>query len=162
MSHTIKLTNEQFKALNRGEAVTIEPPKKETRIWAPYSSQYFYYALPAGGTSGTRCPSAPHFANNFNAFETEELAKKASKRMRISNALISAVLAVDPDFNVFNCNPGQPSFFASYNKVAKIWEFGETYYSRVIAGVSTIEKAQQMIAILNVLDLFAYHEGESK
>ena len=102
--NTITLTDEQLKAFNSGEDVVLKAPQKKPELFKP--SDFYYFVNGHGSpiaSSVTHAPiSEPHSdrVDFFNCFQSRAVAKKAAVRMCRANAVISACLAVDPDFSL--------------------------------------------------------------
>ncbi len=82
MSKTIQLTEEQWQALQNGEAVTIEPPKPEK--WEPEGGIYYFGAYNTVG-SGLISIDAYRLAGKERA--TKELANRAAKAAKARDRL---------------------------------------------------------------------------
>ena len=82
MSHTIQLTAEQFKALQSGQPITIEPPKPVIQIakWEPIEGNYCVvnYCLSAGYYNNA--PS--NAAASGLTYQTKDKANSAAKAIR--------------------------------------------------------------------------------
>ena len=90
--------------------------------------------------------------NNFNCYETEELATKAAVMMHRNNAIINACLMVDPDFvpDYLSGNQEHYSFIfvsegVGYNKG---WDMNVTFVANYGPCVSTQEKWEEAAALL--------------
>lgn len=93
MTKTIELTDEQWRALQRGESITIKPPKKQ---WEP-----------EGGSMIVQSTGAVHqelmgiAQQNFGtAYPTVALAERAAKLMRPHHRLVAYALEHWPDYEV--------------------------------------------------------------
>lgn len=75
---TITLTDEQYQALQRGESITIEPPKQK---WEPKGGEWY---ISGGGTLG--CTATD---NNYrmlgNEYATSEQAERELPEIRMAN-----------------------------------------------------------------------------
>jgi hypothetical protein len=92
-----------------------------------------------------------HVWDNFNCYETEELATKAAVMMKRNNAIIMACLMVDPDF-VPDYLSGRKHFAFSY-KNTEIgchagWSLVETHSYDFGPCVGTKEKWEEAAALL--------------
>jgi hypothetical protein len=95
--------------------------------------------------------------DNFNCYETEELATKASTMMRRSNAIIMACLQVDPDFVPDYLSGNQAHYAFSYS-APHMFRNGfrngnwvrspPSYIDNYGPCVSTIEKWEEAAALL--------------
>ena len=90
--------------------------------------------------------------DNFNCYETQELATKASPMMRRNNAIIMACLMVDPDFvpDYLSGNQEHHSFCYQALDMGVCAEWVRIMNYRYIYGpcVSTIEKWKEAAALL--------------
>ena len=92
------------------------------------------------------------YYNNFNCYETKELANKASPMMKRNNAIIMACLTVDPDF-VPNYLSGNKEHFTFYYQSAEMgmpprWVMMRSYTCNYGPCVSTQEKWKEAAALL--------------
>ena len=90
--------------------------------------------------------------DNFNCYETKELATKASPMMRRNNAIIMACLIVDPDF-VPDYLSGNQEHFTFYYQSAEMgmhpqWGIMRSYTCNYGPCVSTPEKLKEAAALL--------------
>ena len=90
--------------------------------------------------------------DNFNCYETKELATKASPMMRRNNAIIMACLIVDPDFVPDYLSGNQVHYYFEYkNSVigcpAK-WQWRASFIVDTGPCVSTEEKWEEAVALL--------------
>lgn len=96
-AYTITLTREQFNALQRGEAVTIQPPKPKK--WEPAAGRYLVNASGTVISSAESRVKADSSAVIFGVtYKTRESADKARAAMRAHNRLLAYVAEFDPDF----------------------------------------------------------------
>jgi hypothetical protein len=75
--------------------------KKKGKRFKPDVEIKYHVVNGNGTTSNTYnngLPADKYYYDNFNCYETKELATKASPMMRRNNAIIMACLQVDPDF----------------------------------------------------------------
>jgi hypothetical protein len=90
--------------------------------------------------------------NNFNCYETEELATKAAVMMKRSNAIIMACLMVDPDFVPDYLSSNQVhysfSFLAGDISSRPRWIQSHSYTLNYGPCVSTREKWEEAAALL--------------
>ena len=92
------------------------------------------------------------YYNNFNCYETKELATKALPMMKRSNAIIMACLIVDPDFvpDYFSGNQIHYSFRSEPPHAGWKggWFYERSYYVNEGPCVSTQEKWDEAAALL--------------
>ena len=112
MTRTIELTDEQWQALQRGESITIEPPKKQ---WEP-----------EGGSMIVQSTGAVHqelmgiAQQNFGtAYQTVALAKRAAKLMRPHHRFVAYALEHWPDYEA--PEPTEFAYCPQYNARNDRW-----------------------------------------
>ena len=93
-----------------------------------------------------------HIWDNFNCYETEDLATKAAVMMKRNNAIIMACLMVDPDF-VPDYLSGNQEHFTFYYQSAEMgmpprWVMMRSYTCNYGPCVSTPEKWKEAAALL--------------
>jgi hypothetical protein len=90
--------------------------------------------------------------NNFNCYETEELAAKASPMMHRNNAIIMACLMVDPDFVPDYLSGNQRHYSFEYKNsemgCEERWNFFQSFIVNSGPCVSTQEKWEEAAALL--------------
>lgn len=108
MSKTITLTDEQYKALQSGESITIEPPNKQ---WQPRGGMWW---IDAEGSvvNGNSFAATRLFGIEFN---TKKEAEYASEQYRIYHWMFKAWLEVVGDWRPDWDNEGQCKHYAYYN-----------------------------------------------
>jgi hypothetical protein len=89
--------------------------KQKSKRFKPEFDEEYWYVDEIGVAIDTGWRDSPFDRlcfNNFNCYETKELANKASPMMKRSNAIITACLQVDPDFvpNYLSGNQAHFSF----------------------------------------------------
>jgi hypothetical protein len=93
-----------------------------------------------------------HVWDNFNCYETKELATKAAVMMKRNNAIIMACLQVDPDFvpDYLSDNQKHYSFYyeAPEDVLNGSWECSFSYTDNYGPCVSTVEKWKEAAALL--------------
>lgn len=114
MENTITLTAEQMSALERGESITITPPKKQ---WEPAGGAWYI--------SGNGLINEGPHGDSYREFGTErptkELSEKARDAMRIHNRLLSYVHEHAPDFEF---NPVFLNYFVFKDHSEDKWKKG--------------------------------------
>jgi len=125
MNKTITLTDEQYAALQAGEAITIEPPKPKIVTWEPKGGGW------SVGVSGKpfswhSCGETAKFGNEF---ETIEQAEAGAKAMRARNRLAAYVRDFAPDWRADWSNFTQSKHHVYYLHDKKIWVFNGVRYS---------------------------------
>ena len=87
---------------------------------------------------------------NYSAFKTRAVAKKAAKAMRIHNAIISACLQVDPDFDPDWNDRTQCKYYPIYNKQDMRWGYSASVTVKTLPiCVSNRDSIEKVIEILN-------------
>ena len=121
----------------------------------PEIGDMYWYILGFGGAVKER----PNFRScdksryeNFNCYETEDLATKADVMMKRNNAIIMACLMVDPDF-LPNYLSGNKEHFTFYYQSAEMgmpprWVMMRSYTCNYGPCVSTQEKWKEAAALL--------------
>jgi len=94
MNKTITLTDEQYAALQAGEAITIEPPKPKIVLWEPKSGEW-YVGIEGATLHGLTIKWCAAFGNEF---PTEEQAETEAKAMRARNRIAAYVREFAPDW----------------------------------------------------------------
>ena len=156
--NTITLTDEQLKAFNNGEDVVLKAPQRQLTLFEPTDG--YYFVTGRGNVNGVRLPflrpqrkDIEHW-DFFNCYPSRVVAAKAAARMRRANAIISACLAVDPDFRPEDHPPGRPKWRVGRDQGTGKWRASSHYGTpHGIDVLSSGEKAQQAADILNSLDL---------
>tara|TARA_R110002124_G_scaffold274286_1_gene444077 strand:- start:21 stop:506 length:486 start_codon:yes stop_codon:yes gene_type:complete len=121
----------------------------------PEIGDMYWYILGFGGTVKER----PNFRScdksryeNFNCYETEDLATKADVMMKRNNAIIMACLTVDPDFvpDYLSGNQEHHSFWYEAGSIGHEggWRLSKSYTLDVGPCVSTQEKWEEAAALL--------------
>lgn len=118
MSKTIVLTDEQYEALQKGESITIEPPKKSS--WEPVDGEYEIYS--SGEIASKYIDSGHIKRKTFGTVRTtEELAEKAAKEMRSFNRLLAYRDEFCPDYKPDWTDMRKPKYYVSFNHINKKW-----------------------------------------
>jgi hypothetical protein len=128
---------------------------KKGKRFKPETTTEFWHIDDAGEVVGVR---NRHYNrrggcyDNFNCYETEELATKASPMMRRSNAIITACLQVDPDFVPDYLSGNQVhysfSFLAGDISSKPRWIQSHSYTLNYGPCVSTRKKWEEAAALL--------------
>ena len=89
--------------------------------------------------------------SNYNVYETETLAEKASILMRRSNLIIQACLNFDPDFVPdWSNDSGLKKYGFHYSHTMQAWHYSTTFLNDdSVAYVSTSEIAYKVMEYLN-------------
>lgn len=125
MNKTITLTNEQWAALQSGEAITISPPKPMVATWEPKSGNYY---ITANGTYTYY--STTYSTKKFgNTFETKEQAEAAAKAMCARNRLAAYVQEFAPDWKADWSNFAQLKYSVHYLHNEASWGLGRVSFS---------------------------------
>ena len=110
---TIQLTDEQYEALQNGESITIEPPKKK---WEPEGGSVIIYPLGVI-RQFERCPKQ----NNFGmAYPTIKLASRARDLMWPIHRYIAYATEHWPGHEVPRI--GADAWLIGYNANLNTWE----------------------------------------
>lgn len=85
----------------------------------------------------------------FNCFKTQQEAKKARKLVVRSNAIITACLMTDPDFEPDWENINKEKWYVYFNQCSNKWVINYNWAMKYsVAYISTKEKAQQVCKLL--------------
>lgn len=79
MYYSIKLTAEQFEALQSGQPITIEPPKPAITKWEPAGGEY---TIKTALNDVVKCKSAKPFRLVGLEYQTQSQADSAAKQLR--------------------------------------------------------------------------------
>ena len=125
MNKTITLTDDQYAALQAGEAITIDPPKPKIVSWEPKGWQY---CVSINGVISSGFPDWG-IAQFGNEFETKEQAEAEAKAMRARNRLAAYVREFAPDWKADWSNYMQPKYHVYYLHDREVWAFNSVRYS---------------------------------
>jgi len=118
MNKTITLTDEQYAALQSGEAITIEAPKPKIVPWEPKEQGGWF--VDHSGAVGRR--SIYKGRSEFgNEFETKEQAEAEAKAMRARNRLAAYVREFAPDWKADWIDSGQKKWFVCFDSCDDNW-----------------------------------------
>ena len=92
MSKTIELTQDQYDALQNGESITINPPKKK---WEPEGGKWVISGIGKASDSMSWADGCTTFGVTR---KTKAQAEKAAEAMRIHNRLLAYVDEHAPDW----------------------------------------------------------------
>jgi hypothetical protein len=129
--------------------------KQKGKRFKPGIDEEYWYVDEIGVAIDTGWRDSPFDRlcfNNFNCYETKELANKASPMMKRSNAIITACLQVDPDFVPDYLSSNQEHYYFWY-EAGSIgheggWRLSKSYTLDVGPCVSTQEKWHEAAALL--------------
>lgn len=113
MKNTIILTDEQMKALQSGQSITIEPPKPVIAKWEPKGGDYEVTSILDGSykNTGIKIPAK----NAGLRYQTKEQAKQAAKALR-SYARQLAWLAENEDGYIFDSKKDEFNYYIYYSE----------------------------------------------
>ena len=127
MNHTIQLTAEQFKALQSGQPITIEPPKPAITKWEPAGGEYTINTALDGVV---KCKSAKLFRLVGLEYQTQSQADSAAKQLK-AYARQLAWLAENDDGWVADWNAyDQYKYFILYSNENKEFYKSKCYQSK--------------------------------
>ena len=132
-----------------------ELESSKCKRFKPEIGDMYWYILGFGGAVKER----PNFRScdksryeNFNCYETEDLATKADVMMKRNNAIIMACLMVDPDFVPDYLSGNQVCYSFAYNSPELGgeggWDWVKDYGINRGPSVSTPEKWKEAAALL--------------
>jgi hypothetical protein len=154
MNNKGKIASLELKILN-AQAVIKELESQQGKRFKPERAQEYWYICKGGKARYYLYDDDvidKECFNNFNCYETEELATKAALMMRRSNAIIMACLQVDPDFVPDYLSSNQVhysfSFLAGDISSRPRWIQSHSYTLNYGPCVSTQEKWEEAAALL--------------
>lgn len=119
MNHTIQLTAEQFKALQSGQSITIEPPKPAITKWEPIGGNY-----------------AVSFSNNLAkagfSYKTSSEADNAAKAIRSYARQLAWVSEHCDEWMADWSDEHQGKYFVTYSHECKKFQTTYCYQSQYI------------------------------
>ena len=137
------------------QAVIKELESQQGKRFRPATDSKYYLVKGDGVVTNTyndNLRSDRYYYDNFNCYETEELATKASVMMRRNNAIIMACLTVDPDFVPDYLSGNQRHWYFYYSAPQMGFMGGWSPLSSIIhnhgPSVSTQEKWHEAAALL--------------
>ena len=130
MKNTITLTDEQIKALQSGQSITIEPPTKEIEKWEPKGGDYTIY----GDFKVERCEmNTESFRLVGMEYQTKAQAGKAAKALRSYARQLAWLHENDDEYTWINNN--HHNYFVFFdideNRYGIDWEQGKKVYSTI-------------------------------
>ena len=114
--HILNLTHRLEEAKSTLEVMEAIENKKPT-LWQPAIGETAWFLLGDGFCANRKIMSAKSvskYITNHNVFKSAKTARKAAKAMKINNAVISACLQVDPDFEPDWSNTDQYKYYPIY------------------------------------------------
>jgi hypothetical protein len=147
--NTITLTDEQMKALQSGQPITIEPPKQPITKWEPKGGDYIIDHLLNTITFKNGFKNEL-WINSGLIYQTESQAEQAAKALR-SYARQLAWLAENDDGWVANWeNPNQYKHYVYFHNVKQMYHMSHDYSAKSIGLVYMSENnAQKLCQLLN-------------
>ena len=147
MNHTIQLTAEQFKALQSGQPITIEPPKPAITKWEPIEGNYCVVNYCLSADYYNKAPS--NAAASGLTYKTQSQADSAAKALR-SYARQLAWLAENDDGWVADWNDyKQNKYFVSYNhyhqKITRCNSYNTQFINTIYMSEANATKLAQLM-----------------
>jgi hypothetical protein len=147
MNNTITLTDEQMKALQSGQSITIEPPKPSITKWEPK------------GTKFTICNNlevANFSSNNIEVilsgmtYGTKSQAEQAAKALRSYARQLAYLAENDDGWSPDWLNGTQPKFYIYFDTCLRKYEIYSSTVSHNL-GTQYMSKnnAQKLCQLLN-------------
>jgi hypothetical protein len=128
---------------------------KKVKRFKPATDSKYYLVKGDGVVTNTyndNLRSDRHYYNNFNCYETKELATKAAKYMKQNNAITTACLQVDPDFVPDYLSGNQVHYSFDYKnseiRCPSNWQWRASFIVDNGPCVSTQEKWHEAAALL--------------
>lgn len=113
MKNTIILTDEQMKALQSGQSITIEPPKPNITKWEPKGGNYLVHRTFDGAYEDLAITMQEILSGK--RYQTKEQAKQAAKALR-SYARQLAWLAENEDGYIFDSKKDEFNYYIYYSE----------------------------------------------
>ena len=144
MNNTITLTDEQMKALQSGQSITIEPPKQVIQKWEPKGGDYTIY----GDFKVERCGmNTESFRLAGMEYQTQFQAEQAAKALRSYARQLSWLHENDDEYAWINNN--HHNYFVFFdideNKYGIDWEQGKKVYSTIYMSKDNAIKLCQLL-----------------
>ena len=118
MNKTITLTDEQWAALQAGEAITIEPPKPKIVPWEPKRGEW-YVGIGGSASQGSITKWCAAFGNEFPA---KEQAEAEAKAMRARNRLAAYVREFASDWEADWSDDDQRKWCLIFDHSVSKWQ----------------------------------------
>ena len=146
MNNTITLTDEQMKALQSGQSITIEPPKPTITKWEPKGGNYRVQS----DLTIFKNQSSRDFKNSGIEYKTQAQAEQAAKALR-SYARQLAYLAENDDGWIADWNNILSiKYYVSYNHTYRTWKICNNTSARALGIIYMSEdNAQKLCQLLN-------------
>lgn len=147
MSNTIILTDEQMKALQAGQSITIDPPKKVTK-WEPKGG-HFHISETLGSIEEFQYKNSTLTEAGLT-YQTHTQAEKASKALR-SYARQLAWLAENDDGWVADWNiDNQFNYYIYYNEAFGKYEKAYNHKWKMLNTIyMSVQNAEKLCNLLN-------------
>ena len=146
MNNTITLTDEQMKALQSGQSITIEPPKPTITKWEPKGGNYRVQS----DLTIFKNQSSRDFKNSGIEYKTQAQAEQAAKALR-SYARQLAYLAENDDGWVADWSSDKANkYYVHYHHESKRWFISHNVYAQS-AGIIYMSQAnaEKLCQLLN-------------
>ena len=146
MNNTITLTDEQMKALQSGQSITIEPPKPVITKWEPKGGDFIIEHL------FCRIATVPGWKNDMwiNSgliYQTKSQAEQAAKALHSYARQLSWLHENDDEYAWINNN--HHNYFVFFdideNKYGIDWEQGKKVYSTIYMSKDNAIKLCQLL-----------------
>jgi len=142
MSKTIQFTDEQWDVLQRGESITIEPPKPQQ--WEPKGGRFY---VNGWGDVGEGIESSMRRRFGLE-YPTQALAARAADLMRVHHRLVAYALEHWPDYEV--PETGLPAYFPEYDVQFEEWDAScDVAYRNPWIPYGPREKVEELVDKLN-------------
>ena len=147
MNNTITLTDEQMKALQSGQSITIEPPKPAIVKWEPKGG--FYCVCGDLSTNYVNLPSNNYIKSGMT-YKTQSQAEQAARVLRSYSRQL-AYLAENDDGWVADWNDyDKNKCYVSYNYHYRTWKIYSNTSARALGIIYMSEdNAKKLCQLLN-------------
>ncbi len=146
MNNTITLTDEQMKALQSGQSITIEPPKQVIQKWEPKGGDYTIY----GDFKVERCGmNTESFRLAGMEYQTQFQADSAAKQLRAYARQLAYLAENDDGWIADWSNSSLLKYYVYYNYKSKKFKEGRNFteqsFGRIYMSKANATKLAQLM-----------------
>ena len=148
MTNTITLTDEQMKALQSGQSITIEPPKQVVTKWEPKGGDYKVKYDLTGPTLDTSIMISE--LQSGLRYNNKSQAEQAARALRSYSRQL-AYLAENDDGWIADWNNSTIiKYYISYNHTYRRWKIYNNTSARALGSIYMSEdNAKKLCQLLN-------------
>jgi hypothetical protein len=145
--NTITLTEEQMKALQSGQSITIEPPKPIITKWDPKGGRYTIYGDFRVEYSGI---NAETFRLAGTEYQTQTQAEQAAKALRSYARQLAWLAENDDGWTVDWNNTIKPKPFVYFDTINNKYNTAIVYQEKCLSRVyMSQDNAEKLCKLLN-------------